>query len=145
MSFGNKLVHEHFKTQRICDKAVDICSFVFHCIPDWYKGQKMCDKVFSEDPFMIKYCLNRCKTQMCDKVINEFLLSSKFVPDWFPINKMIKKCYNALFADATVSSNEMGILRVDLNNVNLSDSNFSEDDLKTIIHVGSMAWHNKLK
>ena len=105
----------------------------------------MCDKVFSEDPFMIKYCLNRCKTQMCDKVINEFLLSSKFVPDWFPINKMIKKCYNALFADATVSSYEMGILRVDLNNVNLSDSNFSEDDLKTIIHVGSMAWHNKLK
>lgn len=58
---------------------------------------------------------------------------------------MVKKRYNALCEDATVSSNEMGIFRVDLNNVNLGDANFSEDDLKTIIHVGSMAWHNKLK
>ena len=82
---------------------------------------------------------------MCDKVIDDFLLSSKFVPDWFLINKMVKKRYNALFEDATVSSYEMGIFWVVVNNVNLGDANFSEDDLKTIIHVGSMARHNKLK
>ena len=37
----------------------------------------------------------------------------------------------------------MGILSVDLNNINLDDANFHEDDPKTIIHVRILAWHNK--
>ena len=50
----------------------------------------MCDKAFSEDPFMLKYCFDRCKTQeMCDKAVD----------DWFITNKMIKKLYRALFSD----------------------------------------------
>ena len=35
----------------------------------------------------------------------------------------------------TFSSDEMGILSVDLNNINLADVNFYEDDPKTIIDV----------
>ena len=38
----------------------------------------------------------------------------------------------------------MGFLRLDLNNINLCDANFYEDDPKTIIHVTLQAWHNKL-
>ena len=39
----------------------------------------------------------------------------------------------------------MGILSIDLNNINLDDVNFDRDDLETIIHVRLMAWHNRLK
>ena len=39
----------------------------------------------------------------------------------------------------------MGILSVDVNNINLDDVNFDWDDTETIIHVRLMAWHKKLK
>ena len=39
----------------------------------------------------------------------------------------------------------MGIFSVDLNNINLDDANFHENDLKTIIHVRPLAWHNKFE
>ena len=38
----------------------------------------------------------------------------------------------------------MGILNMDINNVNL-DSNFDEDDPDTIILIRILAWHIKLK
>ena len=59
---------------------------------------------------------------------------------------MIKKLYTALYADENVfyfnedsddivfSCNEMGILNVDLNNINL-DNNFGEDYPGTIILI----------
>ena len=34
-----------FKTQAMCDKAVDTCHFVFDSIPDQFKTQKMCNKL----------------------------------------------------------------------------------------------------
>ena len=40
-------------TQKMCDKAVDRCFFVFDSIPDQYKTQKMFDIVVSEDPSLI--------------------------------------------------------------------------------------------
>ena len=40
----------------------------------------------------------------------------------------------------------MGILiSVDLNNINLDDANFSEDDPEIIIHVRLRAWCKKFK
>ena len=62
----------------------------------------------------------------------------KLIPDWFVASKMIKKLYTTLYADENVfyfnedsdnivfSCNEMGILNIDLNNINL-DNNFDED------------------
>ena len=41
------------------------------------------------------------------------------------------------------SSDEIGILNVNCNNVDLDDANFDEDDPETIIHVRLMAWYNK--
>ena len=65
-----QFVPECYKTQEMCDKAVNRCFFVFIYILDWYKTQEMCDRVISEDPFMIVYCSDRCKTQgMCDESI----------------------------------------------------------------------------
>ena len=39
----------------------------------------------------------------------------------------------------------MGILGVNLNNINLADSNYDEDDPETIIHIRLLAWHIKLE
>ena len=39
----------------------------------------------------------------------------------------------------------MGIFSVDLNNIDLNDVNFDEDDPKPIIHVIYMAWHITFK
>ena len=43
------------------------------------------------------------------------------------------------------SNDEMGILSVNLNNINLDDDNFYEDDPKSIIHVRLLPWYNKFK
>ena len=63
---------------------------------------------------------------------------------------MIQKHINALFADDDAlffdeHSGGIGILRVDLTNINLDDVNFYKDDLETIIHVRLMTWCNRLK
>ena len=39
----------------------------------------------------------------------------------------------------------MGILKIDLNNINLGDTNYEEDDTDTIILVRLLAWHIILK
>ena len=39
----------------------------------------------------------------------------------------------------------MGILSVDLNNINLNDANFDDNDPETIVHVRILAWCNQLK
>ena len=38
----------------------------------------------------------------------------------------------------------MGILSIDLTNINVDDANFYVDDPKTLIHVRLLVWH-KLK
>ena len=44
----------------------------------------MCDKAVSNNSFMLKYCLDRNKTEeMYDKAIDALLPALKFVSDWF--------------------------------------------------------------
>ena len=93
---------------------------------------------------------------MCDKAVNDFLASLKFILDWFVTSTMTKKLYTALYADKNIlyynedsgdtvfSCNEMGILSIDINNINL-DNNFDEDDPDTIILIGILAWHIKFE
>ena len=38
---------------------------------------------------------------------------------------------------------KMGILSIDLNNINLDDTNYEEDYPKTIIHIRLLAWYIK--
>ena len=86
---------------------------------------------------------------MCN-IIDNFLPTLKSVPDWFVTIKMITALFiegDMLFLDedsgnVTFRSDEMGILR-DLNNMNLNNASFYEDDPKTIIHVKVLACHNK--
>ena len=66
--------------------------FVSYFIPNWYETQDMCERVLSEDPFLIVYCPDKYKTQrMCDKAVDDCLEALKIFHDWFGTNKMIKK------------------------------------------------------
>ena len=57
----------------------------------------MCDRVASEDPFMLVYCPDKYKSQrMCDEAVDHCLTVLKFIPDWFVTSKMIKKLFTAL-------------------------------------------------
>ena len=63
----------------------------------------MCDKVFSQDPFLIVYYPDRYKTQrMCDEAVNDSLATLKLISDWFVISKMIKNLFTALYANDNI-------------------------------------------
>ena len=93
---------------------------------------------------------------MCDEAVDDFLAALKLILDWFVTSKMIKNLYTALYADngllffdedssnVTFCCNEMGILRVNLNNIKL-DNNFDEDYPDNIILIRLLAWHSKFK
>ena len=78
----------------------------------------------------------------------------KLIPNWFVTSKIIKELFTALYADENIlkfnedfgnvifTYNEMGILNIDLNNIDL-DNNFDEDDPDTIIYIRLFAWHIK--
>ena len=94
---------------------------------------------------------------MCDEAVDDCLAGLKLVPDWFVTSKMIKKLLTALYVDdnilylnedsgnAMFSCNEMDILSIDLNNINLHDTNYNEDDPETIIPVSLLAWNSKFE
>ena len=68
-------------------------------------------------------------------------------------SKMIKKlltalyaddnifCFNEEFCNAVFSCNKMGILSIDLIDINLDDTNCDEVDPETNIHIRILAWH----
>ena len=61
----------------------------------------MCHEAFCENTFMLKYCIDRYKTQeMCDKAVDDFLPTLKFVTDWFHTNKI--KLYSTLFGEEDI-------------------------------------------
>ena len=92
---------------------------------------------------------------MCDKA-DDSLAALKLIPDCFFTSKMIKKLYTALYADENIlyfnknsenvvfSCNGMGILNMDLNNIN-RDNNFDEDHPDAIILIRLLAWYIKFE
>ena len=111
----------------------------------------MCDRVVSDDPILIVCCPDKYTTpKICDEAVDDCLAALKLIPYWFVASKIIKKLFTALHADenklyfnegsgdAIFNCNEMGILRIDLNNTNLDD-NFDEDE--TVILIRLLAWH----
>ena len=142
----------------MCNKAVDTCPFVFDFPLDWYRTQEICNKIVSKKPFKLKYCLDRSRTQeMCYEVVDVWCQYKHFLPDWFVTNKMLKELDNAAFCSndmvfVDADSNFVTFFRdvIDLNsinidNMNLHDDNFDENDPKTIIYSRLMAWCKRYK
>ena len=94
---------------------------------------------------------------MFGKAVDVCLSGLKFVSSWFVQSNMIKILFTALHAEENIlyfnedSSNVVfncnGIrnLYIDLNNTNLDDTNYDEDDPETIIHIRPLAWHIKFE
>ena len=86
---------------------------------------------------------------MCDEAVDDCLAALTFIPGWFVTGKMIKNLFTALQAEDNIvyfnedssnfmfSSNKMGIVSIDLNNIDLYDTNYYEDDPETIIFFSS--------
>ena len=102
---------------------------------------------------MVKYCLNRYKTQeMSDKAADAFLPTLNSIADWFVTNKRLEKLDNAVFFnyDIDFDDKDSDIVTffsddLDLNTIDLNNINFDEQDPETIINVRLMAWCNRNK
>ena len=117
----------------------------------------MCDSIVSEDHVLIVHCPDKYITQkMCNKAVDDSPVALKLIHDWFVTSKIIKNFFTALYAHENIlyfnedsgnvafSCNEVGILNIDLNNINL-DNNFNEDAPDTIILIRLLACHIKFK
>ena len=95
-----------------CGKAVYTSVRVLLFLID-IRLKKCMIKFFSKEPFELRYCLDRYKTQeICDEAVNAFLSILKLVSEWFVPNNV------AFFSD------DEDLNTVDLNNVNLDDDKF---------------------
>ena len=93
---------------------------------------------------------------MPDEAVDYSIATFKLIPDWSVTRKMIKKLFTATYAHENIvyfnkdsgnvlfHCNGMGILNIDLNNINL-DNNFDEDDPGTIVLIRLLAWHTKFE
>ena len=79
---------------------------------------------------------------MCDEAADDSLAALKLITDWFVTSNLKLTLYvdqnilqfNEGSGDATFNCSGMGILNIDLNNINL-DKNFDEGDPDTIIFI----------
>ena len=93
---------------------------------------------------------------MWDEAVDDCLAALKLVHDCFVTIEMIKKLFTSLYADENIlyfnegsgdvifNCNGMGILNIDLDNINLGN-NFDADDADTIILIRLLAWHIKFE
>ena len=84
---------------------------------------------------------------MCDEAVDDSLAALRVIPDWFVPSKIIKRLCTVFSADENIlnfnedsgnvifSCNGMGILNIDLHNIDLDQSNYDEDDPDTNIQV----------
>ena len=97
---------------------------------------QQCDRVVSEDPFILIYYPDRYKSQkLCDETVDGCLAVLKFIPDWFVTSKILEKFHDPLLANddniffdkdfgkVTFFANEIGILGIDFDKVNVDDDN----------------------
>ena len=88
---------------------------------------------------------------MCDEAVDDSLATLKLIPDWFVTSKMIQKPFTVLHADEYIlyfdeysgnfvfNCNGMGILNIDIDNINL-DKNFDEDDPDALIQTFGLTY-----
>ena len=93
---------------------------------------------------------------MSDEVVADSPAPLKLIPSWLITSKMINNLYTAQYADdgllffdegsgdVTFCCNEMGILSVNLNDINL-DNNSDADDPDTIILIRLLVFHIKFE
>ena len=62
-----------YMTQEMCKKVVDTYFSILMHVSNCYKILKISEKVNFKEPFMLKYCLDKCKSQeMFKEAVNTF-------------------------------------------------------------------------
>ena len=130
----------------------------FVSVSDWYKTQEVCDKDVSKEHLILKYCLDRRKTQkLSNKAVVACLLALKFVPDWVATSKILEILDDIVFSNkdidladidsdiVTFFCDDACLKNLHLANINVDDDNFDDDDPETRIHVKLLALSNKNK
>ena len=120
---------------------------------------KKCVTIISENLSSIRYVPDEYKTQqIVDKADDDCLTALIFLHDWFVTSIMIKnfllictvmKIYATLMKILPVLyfpvMKYVFLIIIDLNDINLDDTSYEEDDLDTIILIRLLAWHNKFQ
>ena len=120
---------------------------------------KKCVTIISENLSSVRYVPDEYKTQqIVDKADNDCLTALIFLHDWFVTSIMIKnfllictvmKIYSTLMKILPVLyfpvMKYVFLIIIDLNDINLDDTSYEEDDLDTIILIRLLAWHNKFQ
>ena len=154
-----KLVPDWYKTQKMWDKTVDDYPSTIQFVPECYKTQERCNKALKTCFFLFDSVPSRYKTQKtCDEAVDDCLTALKLISDWFVTSKMYEKLHDFLlanddihifdedFSKVTLYATQIGILGVDLNEINFDDdNNFFEDDTDTITQFRLLACRNKLE
>ena len=111
----------------------------------------MCDKVIFKEPFILKYCHDRHKTQeMCDKAVDIFYQHYNLFLTTLLQIKCFKKLDNDVFSNnivflyadsdfVTYFSDDRDLNTINFDNITIDNDNFDEDDPETIINVKLMA------
>ena len=107
---------------------------------------------------MLKYCLDRYKTQtMRDEFVDDCLSALKFVSELLVTDKMtsfmrfnsLMMTYSFLMKILVTSlfllMKWVFLVCVDHDKIKLEDIDFYQDDPETIIHVRLLAWRDKLE
>ena len=82
--------------------------------------------------------------EMCDILVNRcFLYFILFLIYLYADGNILP--FNENSINVTFCCNDMGILSVNLNNINLNDSNYEEDDPDTIILIRLLTCYIKFK
>ena len=81
-----------FKTQRMCEKAAEVCSYQLKYAPGHFKTQEMCDKAVRRHAWQLEDVPDYSKTQeMCNKAMHEDPAVFFLVPDRFKTQEMCIK------------------------------------------------------
>ena len=89
----------------MCNVIMRTMLNAFHCIPDRFKTEEMCNKSPEVDPWQLKDVPDHFKTQeMPDKVVRDQLFSLQFVPDVSVTQQQIDTWYDD---DYIYNDNEM--------------------------------------
>ena len=77
-------VPDQYKTQEMCNEAVQRAAWVLVWVPYQYKTQEMCNEAVQSDPWVLEHVLDWLVTQeICNEAVQSEPEVLEYVPDWF--------------------------------------------------------------
>ena len=82
-------VPDQYKTQEMCNEAVQRIPGVLRLVPDQYKTEEMCNEAVQRIPWVLRLVPEHLKTQeMCNEAVEKNPWMVEHVPDQFVTQKM---------------------------------------------------------